>query len=111
MAIPKGETVMTYGDMKQTWKVLDETPQDISEEDWKYIGELVAERSQIWARELLLEMESYPSQCLNPIAYAMSQSRLSPGWCMPSREGRFTEGVPIEEDSIFAPREVDVIRT
>jgi hypothetical protein len=105
------KTVLTYGDMKQTFESL-------------------PERHHIDPG--ILEACRRAATAMNEFSAAFYGSPMPVGWCMPSREGLYTMGydeaqihnhplnpeeiiercvespVPVEEDSVFAPREVEV---
>jgi hypothetical protein len=120
MATPTGEvtTVLTYGDMKQTFESLP-ARSHISQDSWEYIREIYSRRLDEYAQAFLGNWgESPVQQAFNPHE---GQRRVMAGWCMPSREGLYTAfqipskhlqdspPTPVEEDSVFAPREVEVV--
>lgn len=98
MATAKGEvtTTLSYGDIKQTWVILDECS-NISPKQWEYIRELTNHRMDAYARAFYANGSFYIG---------------SSGLCMPSREHLHSMGydvaVPVEEDNVFASRKVEI---
>ena len=120
MATAKGEvtTVLTYGDIKQTW-IIDEIA-EISPEAWENIVELFTENTLNWEHKVLSTPQADKGWVFN--VRGVFGYRFASGWCMPSREGLHTgisreeaEGLwidnpsPVEEDNVFAPREAEVL--
>lgn len=109
-------TVLTYGDIKQTWEAFD--PPKIDDEILEVYRKVV---SNHWLERIREYDRTFFEGCT-----------ISIGWCMPSRDGLHTGGIPcrlhdhaltakeiselvfefpapVEEDSVFAPREVEVV--
>jgi len=103
--------VLNYWDIKQTW-IIDEQTEI-------YLEEL--ERIATIIREHMGASDAYFLSTPFRFNPHDGQRWMMAGWCMPSREGLHTginreeaEGLwidapdPVEEDSVFAPREVEV---
>ena len=79
-----------YSDIKVGWKILDEEV-ELHDEDWDYIQEVILQYERTFNRNQVLGSWEHPSAIPGP------------GWCLPHRN-TLTAGIPVEEDSVFAPR-------